>query len=79
MNISETVSVLCLLRPDLMDNYLALVLSAFIRNGLLEVRLINTIKIVFLFLLAKSFRATDMMHKYVHVYCFATMVFYFYF
>lgn len=24
-------------RPDLMDNYLALVLSAFIRNGLLEV------------------------------------------
>lgn len=57
MNISETVSVLCLLRPDLMDNYLALVLSAFIRNGLLEVRLINTIKIVFLFLLAKFFQS----------------------
>lgn len=28
-------------RPDLMDNYLALVLSAFIRNGLLEVRFTN--------------------------------------
>lgn len=26
-----------LFRPDLMDNYLALVLSAFITNGLLEV------------------------------------------
>lgn len=25
-------------RPDLMDNYLALILSAFIRNGLLEVK-----------------------------------------
>lgn len=28
---------LCFSRPDLMDNYLALVLSAFISSGLLEV------------------------------------------
>ena len=35
-------------RPDLMDNYLALILSAFIRNGLLEVRLTNLILFYFI-------------------------------
>ena len=35
-------------RPDLMDNYLALILSAFIRNGLLEVRIINLLLFYFL-------------------------------
>lgn len=34
------VSVAILSRPDLMDNYLALVLSSFITNGLLEVSLL---------------------------------------
>ena len=36
---SSQLLILCLfvLRPDLMDNYLALVLSAFITGGLLEV------------------------------------------
>ena len=35
-------------RPDLMDNYLALILSAFIRNGLLEVRIVNLFLFYFL-------------------------------
>jgi hypothetical protein len=33
----NSVFSVCPLRPDLMDNYLALVLSAFIKSGLLEV------------------------------------------
>lgn len=39
----EHVNFVCALisRPDLMDNYLALILSAFIRNGLLEVMFRN--------------------------------------
>ena len=33
----ETIIFCCFIRPDLMDNYLAFVLSAFITSGLLEV------------------------------------------
>ena len=36
-------------RLDLMDNYLALILSAFIRNGLLEVGVINLTLFYFIY------------------------------
>lgn len=41
--LNSTFSLVSLSRPDLMDNYLALVLCAFINNGLLEVGLVTVV------------------------------------
>ena len=66
-----------------MDNYLALILSAFIRNGLLEVRLINLILFCFVYFIFSnrilSEQQAYMMDKCAHIYYFATILFSFLF
>lgn len=63
-----------------MDNYLALILSAFIRNGLLEVKFVNLIFYSILLIFSYkvlSDQPTYRMHNFIHVYYFATMIFLF--